>query len=95
MICLCLCLTCGSPEVVGWRLGYHQLASSADEIVSRFSSPEFGHSSGRSYAPRSPYTRCALIPSSPEEATGCGRNETIPHKLNKQRKVMILLLTMP
>lgn len=70
-----LFLTCGSRAVVAWRWGCHQRASSAGETVSRFWSPASGRSSDRSYAPGSPYTRCALTPGSPA-----------PHKENERER---------
>lgn len=58
----CLFLTCGSRGADGWRWGCRWRASLAGETVSRFWSPASGRSSGRSFAPGSPCTRCALTP---------------------------------
>lgn len=62
-----LFLTCGSRAAAAWTWGCRQPASSAGETASRFWSPASGRSSGRSYAPGSPCTRCARTPGSPDK----------------------------
>lgn len=79
--------TCGSRAVVEWRWGCRLPASSTGETASKFWSPASERSSGRSYAPGSPYTRCALRPSSPEQHRGGDtKGGTGGHRRGQERK---------